>query len=357
MPHDDQPAEDAIRIVSVAAFAAVEEPGAKPLVGSDGDAVIPEGGDVMVYGDGGASKTTLAIDLAFHLGAGDDWLGIEISEQVNVLVVEAEGPRPLFRQKLRGKLAGWEGSDVGDRVRVWETPWARFRFPDADEIAERLGEEKVDVLIVGPLSRVGWDDLGTLQEVRQFMDVVADFRERTGRRLTIVLIHHENKGGKVSGAFEGAGDTLLHAEVRSHGVTHLTFQKARWSSEWHKQTLKLEWTDGEGFEPIEEEERDLLAEISEWLTARPEHRHSTVKEIANRKEMDSPGGDVKVFEGIGAREDEVRAVLVDHQNVFHQRTGEEAKAVGRSASAKVWDLKSGNEEEEDDQSDHSLFDA
>jgi hypothetical protein len=30
--------------------------------------VIPENGEVMIYGDGGASKTTLAIDLGLHLG-------------------------------------------------------------------------------------------------------------------------------------------------------------------------------------------------------------------------------------------------------------------------------------------------
>ena len=32
----------------------------------------------MFYGDGGAGKTTLAIDLAFHLAAGEDWLGIPV---------------------------------------------------------------------------------------------------------------------------------------------------------------------------------------------------------------------------------------------------------------------------------------
>ena len=40
--------------------------------------MLPEDGDVMIYGDGGASKTTLTIDLGCHLAAGDDWLGIPV---------------------------------------------------------------------------------------------------------------------------------------------------------------------------------------------------------------------------------------------------------------------------------------
>ena len=59
------------------------------------------------------------------------------------------------------------------------------------------------------------------------------------------------QGREVSGAWEGAGDTLLHATVHARGKTTLHFQKARWSSEWHKETLDLDWTDGEGFEVAE----------------------------------------------------------------------------------------------------------
>ena len=108
---------------------------------------------------------------------------------------------------------------------------------------------------------------------------MADFRALTGRRLTVVLIHNENKGGKVSGAFEGAGDTLFHAEVRSRGKTRLTVQKARWSSTWHKETLELGWTESEGFEVLEAPDRDLKAEVKEWLLANP---YSTAKEIATK---------------------------------------------------------------------------
>ena len=65
--HGEEPQESElveVRIVSAEKFGSVEEPGAESIIGEDGEAVIPEGGDVMIYGDGGSSKTTLAVDLA-----------------------------------------------------------------------------------------------------------------------------------------------------------------------------------------------------------------------------------------------------------------------------------------------------
>jgi hypothetical protein len=63
-----------------------------------------------------------------------------------------------------------------------------------------------------------------------------------------VLIHHENKNGKVSGAWEGAVDTLLHVNAQGNGRTRVFIQKARWSSAQHGTTLELRWASGEGFE-------------------------------------------------------------------------------------------------------------
>jgi hypothetical protein len=51
-------------IVTLEEFAAVVEPGAAPLIGDPTSVLIAEGSDVMFYGDGGAGKTTLSIDLA-----------------------------------------------------------------------------------------------------------------------------------------------------------------------------------------------------------------------------------------------------------------------------------------------------
>jgi hypothetical protein len=330
-PGETSNEDSSVAIVTAQEFAAVEEAGAEALVGEPGQAVIPEGGDVMLYGDGGASKTTLSIDLGCHLAAGRPWLGIPVPKPVRVLLIEAEGPRPLFRRKLAGKLAAWDGPDPADRLLVLETPWAAFRFPDAEEIADLIGEREVDALIVGPLTRVGMEELGTLQQVRDFMAEVASFRARSGRRLTVLLVHHDSKTGKVSGAWEGAGDTLLHAQVHAPGKTTLTIQKARWSSRWHKQVLELAWTPGEGFEAADGAERDYAAEVAALLADRV---WRTPKEIAA---PESKGG-------IGANVETVKAVLAD--GPFESRTGPAAQALGRAHNATVFSLTQAQESAE-----------
>lgn len=220
----------------------------------------PEGGDVMFYGDGGAGKSTLAFDLACHLAAGAPWLGIPVPRPVRVLLIENKGPRALLRAKLRRKVGAWPGPALDGRISVLEAPWGQFTFATGewrDTLATTVMDREVDLVIAGPLTWIGMDAAGTLQEVNAFLRFAAEVRAGCGRRLTIALVHHENKGGAVSGAWEGAGDTLLHVQGAGNGHTVVVVQKARWASGWHGKSLKLGWTDGEGFElDGSSEERD-----------------------------------------------------------------------------------------------------
>lgn len=324
-----------LSVVTLEEFAAVDEQGAGGLLGHEGDTPIPENSDVLVYGDGGAGKTTLINDLALHLGAGDSWLGIGVGRPLRVLIVELEGPRPLFRRKLRRKAAAWKGSPLDGRVRVLDDPWATFSFGDEAmraQLAAEISGQEIDVLIVGPLTRAGMDAAGTLQEVRDFMGLVGKLRAACGRRLAVLIVHHESKSGAVSGAWEGAVDTLLHVEARGPGHTVLRFQKARWSSTWHGQKLALAWTDGEGF--AVEGERDYIGEIAALLA---DGQWRTAKEIAGQ-------GD-----GIGAGVDTVRDRLKERPELFIECNGSE---VGRHRNATVYGLTSTPKSDGSDHESH-----
>jgi hypothetical protein len=233
-----------ISIVPGRVFAGVLEPGVEALLGSDEENLVPVGGDIMIYGDGGVGKTTLAVDLAFHLAAGSEWIGIPFPRPARVLLIENEGPRPLFRRKLRRKYDAWASED--ERLYVWEHPWSAFTFGDREyqaQLARLIYELEIDLVIAGPVTQLGMDEAGTIQEVRRFAHLVAEVRERSLRPIAFLLVHHESKTGRVSGAWEGVGDTLIHVQGSGNGRTRVFVQKARWASEYHARTIHLRWAD------------------------------------------------------------------------------------------------------------------
>jgi putative DNA primase/helicase len=249
-------------------FAAEDEAGAAAILGDDDNVVIGENSDVMVYGEGGAGKTTLANDLAVHLAAGDGWLGVPVAGPVRVGIVENEGPRPLFRKKLQRKLDAWHGSQLEGRLLMLRSPWGKVTLADEEvraALAAQIAAHQLDVVIIGPITRSGMNEAGTLQHVADYCGLIADVRERADRRVTFILIHHENRAGQVSGAWEGAVDTLVQVTGQGNGQTRMDVKKARWGGEYHKRTFQLAWADGESFDVIEGEERDDNAVADEVL--------------------------------------------------------------------------------------------
>ena len=71
-------------VVPLDQFAAVDELSAGALLGDDENTILAAGGTLAFYGDGGAGKTTLEVDLAFHLAAGRPWLGLPVPEPLTV---------------------------------------------------------------------------------------------------------------------------------------------------------------------------------------------------------------------------------------------------------------------------------
>jgi AAA domain len=223
---DDVPG--ALVVQTLDEFADELEDPAVALLGTADNVLIPENGDAMAYGDGGAGKTTMMIDLALHLAAGDPWLVWAVPRPLRVLLIENEGPRPFFRAKLRRKRDAWTGSALGDRLLVLAEPWGRFTYAKErcrEVLADWVREREIDVVISGPLTTAGMEAAGTLQEVRAFLVLVDDVRRSAGRPFASVLVHHENKGGQVSGAWEGAGDTLLHVSAQGRGRSAFTSRR------------------------------------------------------------------------------------------------------------------------------------
>lgn len=248
-----------IEFVTFEAFVARREPQAKPLaLDADGGTVVSAAGLGMVYGTGGAGKTTLWLDAAMHFAAGIPWLGGAVVpvRKLRVAWIENEGPREEFRRKLERKVALWRGRVKRERLRVLDQPWSRYDLRRADHreaLARVVSEAHVDLLIVGPLHRLGMEGGGTPDEVRAFVSLIEDVQRRAERPIFFLIVHHDNRAGQVSGAWEGVPDLLVHVTPQGNGRTRVYWQKARWSSLLHATAVNLTWTEGEGFARAEAE--------------------------------------------------------------------------------------------------------
>jgi hypothetical protein len=235
-------------------FASVEEPDTEALVTApDGATVIPVNGLVLVYGKEGASKTTLVIDWLVHFAQGRPWHGLLCpGRPLRILLLENEGPRPEFRRKLARRLAVLpDGIDLGAFIHVLEEPWAKvnLRYEDhRKQLARLIAELSIDLLVIGPLFAMGMVGPGNADDINAFVALLDDVRERAALLVCVLVVHHENKAGDVSGAWGPRPDllTLLQTQEPQHVRVH--WRKAKWASLLHGQSTHLKWAEGETFE-------------------------------------------------------------------------------------------------------------
>jgi hypothetical protein len=273
---DDGAAPRRLIFQDLDAFSCEEEDGPDALIGTSENCALPAGGMLLLYGDGGAGKTTASLDFIAHAASGTAWLGLPIARPLKILVIENEGPRPHFRRKIRKKLAGWEGQPFVGNVRVLRDPWAGLTFLDGaqrQDLAQEIEAFGADVVVAGPLASLGAAGAGTPDDVTAFEDLIKDLRRRSRKDFALVLVHHENKAGAISGAWVRVPDSLVHMEAQGNGRSRITWQKARWSSELHGTAANLVWEGGDGYRledaPAVVDYRAKVLEAlagGEWLT-------------------------------------------------------------------------------------------
>lgn len=241
-----------LRFVGIRDFATTREALSEPLLGSreERDVVIAANANVMFYGVGGGGKTTLNLDLVAHLGAGIPWHGIAVERPIRQLYIESEGDRAEFRLKIERKLDAWEGPDYSGHVSVLEEPWAAFTLEKTvhvDELADKIRTENIDLVWMGPGAEIGMVGAGSPADVTAFGNRIRDLRDKCMRPIAIGIVHHENKGGDVSGAWDRWSDTLIRVELDSDKTTDVYFHKARHSSKRHRTTMVLAWAENESY--------------------------------------------------------------------------------------------------------------
>ncbi len=284
---DLPPAPVGMRIERLDRFIASEEHASESLVAgpADGETIMAADTTMLWYGGDGASKSTAADDFASHAAAGIDWLCFPISRPLRICIIENEGSRGRYRLKLARKAATWDGPPFLERVYVYSEPWGEFTFGDTTRCAELgafIDQHEIDLLICGPLAELGAKGAGTPDDVTEFSTLVARFRSRLDKALAVLILHHENKGQDISGAWGRWPDTTFRFRLDGRERTRVWIRKARHSSRAHGANLTLKWLpDTYGFQIVESDLDDSAGERAQgevealdWIVAYVTEHHA-----------------------------------------------------------------------------------
>lgn len=186
------------------------------------EGVIPLGGFVAVYGQPGAGKSFVAIDLALSVAAGVPWQG-KTTKPGFVLYISAEGGKGISKRVLAWHVEhdvepgraniGWllEAVPVNVDSEAMERLFVR--------LTEELREHPV-LIVIDTLARCFEGDENTQLDMNRFVAGVDWLRHQLD--CTVVVIHHTNLSGlreRGNTAFRGAADTMLMLEKDGKIIT------------------------------------------------------------------------------------------------------------------------------------------
>jgi hypothetical protein len=187
--------------------------------------LIHPGSTGMLYGDSGAGKTFVALDIAWHVARGVEWAGRRVV-QAPVLYASLEGNEGFRKRMLAAKQVH---GPAGKMFARYTLPVRFVRGQDGDasvadmaRVAGKLGTiagQPVGLIVLDTLARaMAGDDENSTSDMTHFIERRASEIARvTGA--AVMIVHHKNKSGAVrgSGALYGACDFVLEAKSDEKG--------------------------------------------------------------------------------------------------------------------------------------------
>jgi len=165
--------------------------------------VIERGERLLLVGEEGRGKSVLLRQWAFQLACGTHWVTRRIIPPARVLIVDAENPQVKFIRASRWlhRLASMHGQDWQEsRLRIITRPTLDLvgRRDHRDAIADAIERTQPDLLIIGPLYKVGRNVHQNYETSALAMtDILDDWRDRYG--IAVMMEHHAPKANDLSG--------------------------------------------------------------------------------------------------------------------------------------------------------------
>ncbi|WP_343503577.1 MULTISPECIES: AAA family ATPase [Roseobacteraceae] len=165
----------------------------------------------VIYGESNVGKTFLALDMAFHVAAGEPWHG-SLVKGGPVVYLASEGGRGI---ELRIEAFRRQNPELTQAIEKAQS----FRLlsvtvdlcapGDAEALGELLGGLKPALIVVDTLARsMGAGDENTAKDMGALIRNIDHLRAETGAH--VMVIHHSGKdttkGARGSGSLRGAVD-------------------------------------------------------------------------------------------------------------------------------------------------------
>lgn len=295
--------------------------------------LIVNGDRVLVYGEPGAMKSWLLLDLALHLATATPWLGrYAIQRARRVLYIDEEmSARTMYgrvQRLVRG--LGFVGVDIPFRTM---TGWGgRFECDtDAEQLLATIQSFDPEVVIIESLRSVMAGDENSAVDVRTFWRRVEPFRQRNK---TLIVSHHMRKPQKGSNnpTYRASGSTDLIAgpdtaiavlRKERQQLLELAHIKCRNGQEHAPIRVRVEDSGVEEDCPVTI--RTINASSSGTISAAEEMAAQIIEHLRTcMNRQDSTGGIKQHFEQLGISEDRVDKglrYLANDPRVFKPRRG------------------------------------
>lgn len=194
--------------------------------------LIPKSGMGVLYGESGAGKTFITLDLLLTLARGESWHGRRVNKPVGVLYVSAEG-NSAVRDRFQAYEEYHKVSLKDLPLRVITTP-VNLRSFDSQRVIEacRYLENQgttIGLIVFDTLNRtMGGGDENSPVDMGEYLDAISQITSQINA-FTLV-VHHSgknvSKGARGHSSLRAAMD--LELEVKANGDQQiLTVTKSR----------------------------------------------------------------------------------------------------------------------------------
>jgi len=160
---------------------------------------------IVLFAGAGVGKSFVTLDLMLMIAGGGSWKGrLSAKQQYNVLYVDAENDLVGNEQRLKGLIKGNYGNEK-EILKYIE--WIYLLDPDNEDTCD-LSTEKdrqsigdrakgFDLLVLDNLDALTGPYIST--NSKKWMDISTWIKSLNKKGTTVLLLHHENKEGKMSG--------------------------------------------------------------------------------------------------------------------------------------------------------------